>query len=78
MNQETFDISLEHDGIAYQGWVTPSNETQPNGIPRSFHVILNETMFGNVSKSGDKWVVDQQRPDAMVEKVGLIIQSKIK
>jgi len=78
MNQRTFDISLEHNGIAYQGWVTPSDEAQPNGIPRSFHVVLNETMFGNLSKSGDKWVVDQQRPDEMVEKVGLIIQSKIK
>lgn len=78
MNQKTFDISLEHDGIAYQGWVTPSEEARINGTPRSYHVVLNETLFGNLSKSGDQWTVDEQRPAGLVNKVGLLIQSRIK
>lgn len=78
MNDKTFDISLAYDGIQYQGWVTPSAEHHADGMPRSFHVVLNETMFGNLSKSGDNWVIDQQRPAAMVEQVGKLIQSQIR
>lgn len=78
MNHKTFDISLEYDGIRYQGWVTPSEEQHPNGMPRSYHVVLNETMFGNLSKSDGKWVTDQQRPAAMVELIGRQIQAQVK
>lgn len=74
-NEKTFNIALDYEGIHYQGWITPSDKIGEDGMPRSFHVVLNETMFGNLSRSGDTWTVDEQRPDGLVQEVGRYIQS---
>jgi hypothetical protein len=76
MSQEPIDIALDFDGIHYTGWATPSDKYQENGWPKSFHVVLNETFFGNVSFYNGKWLLDEQRPDGMVDVVGAAIKSK--
>ena len=78
MNHEPIDISLDFNGTHYTGWATPSEKTHENGWPKSFHVVLNETFFGNVSNNDGQWLVDEQRPDGMVDVVGTAIQSKYK
>lgn len=73
MENKTFDISFDHDGKYYQGWATPSGK-KDNGKPRSFHVVLNRVMFGNVSHNDTTWVVDEQRPDELTQAVGKFIE----
>ena len=75
MNEKTFNIAFDFEGIHYEGWVTPSEKTGTDGKPKSFHVILNETMFGNLSFSDDTWTVDEQRPEDLTNEVGKYIQS---
>lgn len=78
MQDEPIDIQLDFDGIHYAGWATPSDKQYEDGWPKSFHVVLNETFFGNVSLDNGKWLVDEQRPDGMAEAVGASIQSRLK
>jgi hypothetical protein len=78
MSHEPIDIALDFDGIHYAGWATPSDKYHENGWPKSFHVVLNETFFGNLSFDNDTWLVDEQRPDELVDKVGTAIKSKYK
>lgn len=75
MNDASFNIAFEYDGIQYKGWVSPAEAQNTSGKPRSFHVVLNDTMFGNLAYHDDQWSVDEQRPAAMVEIIGRIIQS---
>ena len=78
MEDKTINIELTWDGLHYKGWATPSEHKNDNGKPRSFHVVLNDTMFGNLSWNKEKWTADEQRPEGMVEAVGHIIQSNWK
>jgi hypothetical protein len=75
---EPIDITLDFNGMHYTGWATPSEANHENGWPKSFHVVLNNTMFGNVSLDNDTWSVDEWRPEGMAEAVGAAIQSKYK
>jgi hypothetical protein len=75
MSKEPIDIALDYEGIHYKGWATPSSTKNDQDQPRSWHVILNETMFGNLSQSDGNWVIDEQRPAGMVEKVGQVIEA---
>lgn len=70
MREEYFNIRFDHDGIQYDGIVTPSEKVREDGTPRSFHVVLNNVLFGNVHCNNAKWAVDEQRPDALTEIVG--------
>ena len=78
MNDKTFNIALDYEGIHYEGWVTPSDKEGADGKPKSFHVVLNETMFGNLSSSDGTWTVDEQRPEGLVKEVGNYIQANWK
>jgi len=40
----------------------PSDKLNDKGMPVSFHVVLNEVSFGNLSLSGGKWIIDEDRP----------------
>lgn len=73
---QPFDITLDFNGTHYAGWAIPADRKHDNGWPKSFHVVLNEVFFGNVSRSEDQWIVDEPRPDGMAEAVGAAIQSK--
>jgi len=65
----TFDISFKHDGKDYKGWVTPSTEKH-NDKPSSFHVVLNEVFFGNLSFNNTQWQSDTQRDHELVQAAG--------
>ena len=78
MNHEPIDIQLEFEGIRYTGWATPSEKEHEDGWPTSFHVVLNETFFGNISTDKGKWLVDEQRPDGLAEAVGAAIYARYK
>jgi len=74
MKEDYFDIHFDHDGIHYDGIVTPSEKVREDGTPKSFHVVLNKVLFGNVHYNNSKWAVDEQRPDALTEIVGKQIE----
>ena len=74
MSEEYFKIQFEHDNIHYEGIVTPSQKVREDGTPKSFHVVLNNVLFGNVHYNNSKWSVDEQRPDTLTEIVGQQIQ----
>ena len=74
MSEEYFNIQFDHDNIHYEGIVTPSEKVREDGTPRSFHVVLNKVLFGNVHYNNSKWAVDEQRPDALTEIVGKQIE----
>lgn len=70
MESEIFDIRLACDGIDYDGWVNPSDKVNNNGMPSSFHVVLNHISFGYLSLSNDTWKADKQRPQKLVTAIG--------
>lgn len=76
MEDRIFDITLTHEGKSYTGWANPSGKTHADGMPASFHVVLNEVFFANLSYSNGKWVADDQRPAGLIEAVGKSIESK--
>jgi hypothetical protein len=76
MEDRIFDINLTHEGKAYTGWVNPSGKTHSDGLPSSFHVVLNDVFFANLSYNNGKWVADDQRPAGLIEAVGKAIESK--
>ena len=74
MTTEIFDISLSFDGKLFNGWVRPSEKKDDSGKPVSYHVVLNDVFFGNVSFN-DTWIVDDQRPRGLVQAVGACIEA---
>ena len=70
MEDKIFDIEFEADGIKYTGWVNPSEKLTPDGMPVSFHVVLNDTSFGYLSYRNDHWTHNEGRPAILVKKAG--------
>jgi hypothetical protein len=70
MNRTSIPVQFEHKGLAYNGWATPSEQLYDDGEPKSYHVVLNMVMFGNLSLNLGKWLSDQQRPPELVVEVG--------
>lgn len=69
-----FDISFSFDGKTYIGIVNPSKKLNEAGVPNSFHVVLNDTSFGNLSFDDCKWTINEERPAAIVKQVGKQIE----
>jgi hypothetical protein len=78
MEDNSFDIAVDAIDKHYEGWATPSEHKKEDGSPKSFHVVLNGVMFGNVSHNGTEWIVDEDRPDALTEAVGRFIEENYK
>jgi len=79
MNEDKiFDIEFEYENKPYKGWVNPSEELNEDGIPVSFHVVLNEVSFAYMSYTNGKWVSDSQRPAGLIDEVGNKITQKYK
>lgn len=76
MEDKIFDISFQNDGRKYTGWVNPSDRTDENGKPVSFHVVLNGASFGHVSFNNCKWTINEERPSSLVEAVGHEIERR--
>jgi hypothetical protein len=78
MTDEYFNIKFNHDDIQYDGIVAPSEKVREDGTPKSFHVILNNVLFGNVHHNNGKWAVDEQRPEDITDIVGKCIERNYK
>jgi hypothetical protein len=74
MQDTSFNIVFDLNDKLYKGWATPSEHKKENGSPKSFHVVLNGVMFGNVSHNNTAWTVDEERPDDLTERVGKFIE----
>lgn len=77
MEDNSFDIAVDAGGKHYDGWATPSAHKKEDGSPKSFHVVLNGVMFGNVSCNDTVWNVDEPRPDDLTEAVGSLLRKLI-
>lgn len=75
MQDNSFNIVFTNDGTIYKGWATPSEHTKKDGSPKSFHVVLNGVMFGNVSVNNNHWAVDEERPEELTIAVGKCIEN---
>jgi hypothetical protein len=73
---EPNDIAIEFDynNLHYKGWATPSEKKKATGEPTSFHVVLNDIFFGNVSHADGNWEVDEQRAPELVTKVSAFLK----
>lgn len=71
-------LSLTHDGQKYTGWVIPSNKQHADGYASSYHVVLNEVFFGDMSFNNGHWTISEQRPDDLVAAVGEALQQALK
>lgn len=75
MQDTSFNIVFTHNNVIYKGWATPSEHTRKDGSPKSFHVVLNGVMFGNVSVDHNHWTVDEERPEDLTYAVGKSIEN---
>lgn len=76
MEDKIFDISFETDGKKYTGWVNPSEKTDEDGKPVSFHVVLDGVSFGYLSYNNCKWTANENRPSSLIEAVGRQIERR--
>jgi hypothetical protein len=74
--EKIFNIAFEADGRKYTGWVNPSDKLNDDGLPASFHVVLNDVSFGYVSHNNGDWTVNEDRPAGLIEKVGKAIEKQ--
>jgi len=78
MSEKTsIPLSLTHDGEKYAGWATPSDKHHADGRASSYHVVLNEVFFGDMSFSNNQWVISEQRPHGLVVAVEMALQQAL-
>ena len=78
MSEKTsIPLSLTHEHQRYEGWATPSYKHHADGLPSSYHVVLNEVFFGDMSFTQGNWVVSEQCPHELVAAVGSALQQAL-
>ena len=71
MSEKTsIPLSFSHEGRQYNGWATPSDKHHADGHASSYHVVLNEVFFGDMSFDQGKWTISEQRPHDLTVAVG--------
>jgi hypothetical protein len=78
MEEKIFNISFESVEKKYTGWVNPSERLDHDGNPVSFHVVLNNIFFGELSLSHCRWNINESRPHQLVEAAGKEIEKYYK
>jgi hypothetical protein len=78
MEEKLFDISFQSGEKRYAGWVKPSEKLNDIGAARSYHVVLENTFFGELSLNNCHWIINQPRPHLLVEAVGKEIEKHFK
>ena len=61
----------------YDGWATPSDHQHPDGSASSYHIVLNEVFFGDLSRSGGHWTISEQRPHELVQEAAKALTSQL-
>jgi hypothetical protein len=74
MEKKSLPLRLDQDGQTYSGWATPSDQRHPDGYAKSYHVVLNEVFFGDLSFHDGSWAISEQRPHLLVAAVGQAIE----
>lgn len=74
MEDKTFNIAFEFDDKRYKGFVNPSEKVNEDGLPASYHVVLNDVSFGYLSYNDCKWTTNEKRPTGIVSLVGKQIE----
>jgi hypothetical protein len=77
MEDKTFDIQFDYNGLHYKGWANPSPKKHDD-IPASFHVVLNDIFFGNLSFNQGKWINSEDRPEELTTLTGQHIEDYLK
>jgi len=70
MEKTSLPLEFDCEGIHYTGWATPSDHLHEDGQPASYHVVLNQVFFGNLSRNKGKWIADEQRPEGLTRAAG--------
>jgi hypothetical protein len=70
IEERMFDIAFRFQGQEYKGWARASGKKNDDGLPASYHVVLNGVFFGNLSYNGEHWETDSQREHNLVQEVG--------
>ena len=70
MEDKIFDIEFDCNNRHYNGWVNPSDEKNEDGLPVSYHVVLDNVSFGYLSFNNGSWAVNEERPVELVEAIG--------
>jgi hypothetical protein len=78
MEEAVFDISFRSGEKIYAGWVKPSEKLNNTGVASSYHVVLENTFFGELSLNKCHWIINQSRPHLLVEAVGKEIEKHFK
>jgi len=72
-----FPLSLDFEGRHFEGVVTPSGETDENGLPVYYRVVIGKTLFAYLC-CGDKGWFDREagsQTPGLVNKIGDYIQA---
>jgi hypothetical protein len=78
MKEDVFEISFEIGEKKYAGWVRPSEKLNGSGAAQSYHVVLENTFFGELTLNNCHWIINQSRPHLLVESVGKEIEKHFK
>jgi hypothetical protein len=78
VDKKSIPLELDWQGTHYNGWATPAEKMHPDGYAKSYHVVLNEVFFGDLSHIQDKWTIDQQRPHDLVVAIGHCLDRVVK
>jgi len=69
MEKTSIPLQFDLNGTQYTGWATPSDQ-KVGRYAKSYHVVLNQVFFGNLSHDRGKWLIDENRPNDLVMAAG--------
>ncbi|MEO6314735.1 MAG: hypothetical protein ABIU63_13575 [Chitinophagaceae bacterium] len=75
MSATYYAVKFDFEGKHYDGRLTPTVK-KGHEDPASWHVVLNDVFFGHLNKNGQHWEVNEQRPPALTELIGNLIDDK--
>lgn len=64
-------VNFIHDGTEYSGWLSVLDEKFP---PLVFHTILNGVWFGTLMFTDGRWMMEDNREQALAPVLGLFVE----
>lgn len=75
MEKTSLPVQFAFEGTHYKGWATPSDEHHKDGMARSYHMVLNDVFFGDLSHDDGHWIINEQRPKPLVDAAAALEKS---